>query len=154
MSIGRIVYKLAPLALASAVLAGCATEPSVSTEGDTALAAKYGVLSSAEIRDRIIGSTLVSRSRRDDTEWIEYFHPDGDLIRQSMGGDVSWSGFWKVSGPVLCWNFHGASNDHCNMLKLDGDRVTLVDTEGSPSKAGPATLLSGNAYRLVRPGSE
>lgn len=154
MTIARIGYNLCCLALAAAVLAGCATDPSVSAEGDSALAAKYGVMARGEINDRIISNTLVGRSHFDDKEWVEYYLPGGEIIGRAMDGSESWSGYWKVSGPVMCWNYQGAHDDHCNLLRLDGDRVTFVDTDGSAAKERPATLFPGNAYRLVGPGSE
>jgi tetratricopeptide (TPR) repeat protein len=83
------------------------------------------VMTEAEIRERIIGSTMIGEYQgdRDPT----YFHADGTL--SGLWRDLLWCEYWAVSGPVLCVGI--SSQRYCETLAVEGTVVKPFDLNGT-----------------------
>ncbi len=99
--------------------------------------ANIAVLGEREIREKIIGNTLVSNPGDEGMEVVEYLHPDGSV--RSLWMNERAEGFWVVSRSLLCLYYplrlldyppRSASLYHCFTLTLDADRVGFFDQDG------------------------
>ena len=95
------------------------------------------VLSEAEIRDQIVGSTL-NRGKN----WSEYILADGTL--SGLSGDLRYCDYWAVSGPVMCFGID--SQSYCATFAREGSRLSPFNMDGTPRP--PRELLPGNPENL------
>lgn len=143
-------------------LQGCWVNESVSIKEirERAIKAPYekpagmAVLTEAEIYEKIIGNTLVSRFSNDKTEVVEYLRPDGRI--KALWNMESSQGFWTVSRSLLCLYYplsfpdyppRPVSQFHCFTLTLDDQIVSYYYQNGLAAPV-QATLLPGNARDL------
>lgn len=123
-----------------AFLAGCASpmqDPSKYTapEGLT-------ILSEEELMGKIVGNSMKGVST-EGKHWAEFYASDG-AIRGDEDG-YKYSGSWKITGPVMCFDYEGTQFDGCNTIALDGDQVRFFTLDGSPDKPYPSgQLVQGN----------
>ena len=118
-----------------------------------AVPAGIEVLTEAEIREKIIGNTLVGQSSSYAPEMVEYFHQDGSITAR-WRGDYS-EGFWTISRSLLCIYYPDRSVQtprdrsmfHCYTLFLDVDKLTLYDQAGREEQE-QFMLLPGNERSL------
>jgi hypothetical protein len=143
----RYVLSLAA-AVSLLVLAACASSPPMDAEEQAALVSQHGVLSHEQLKARLIGNSIKGLSKRIGKEWIEFNDPDGTLRGKWTDGSNNWTGNWTITGPFYCWNYPDSSNG-CYLIKLDGDKVTALDKDGSiATDYNPATILQDNPEGL------
>ncbi len=101
------------------------------------------ILTEAELLERIIGNT--ARGKADGTRWTEYYLDNGTI--KGMWGSDRYGGKWKVSGPVMCYDYSGDDDDGCWTLSLNGDSISYYNLEGKKD-GKPTTLYQGNSEGL------
>ena len=133
---GAVFLAIALLALSGCKSLGEFTEGKQYTkpEGVT-------ILSEAEIRSKIVGSTIDGKSVKGPL-YTEFYAPNGK-------GKGLWDGDkykfdYAISGPVYCYKGQGFNG--CNMFALSGDEITWYKLSGE--EATKAKLLPGNAKGL------
>ena len=130
-------------------LAACASQDSAkvkesaTTDDKSNLAEQYGALSSAEIMDQIVGNTVTGSSVNSPGQrFIQYYDPSGAFPGMYMDGSAHWEGKWYVDVSLICWDMPGKEYDACKMIKLEGESVSYLNSDGSIWTTG--TLLPGN----------
>jgi len=143
-------------------LNGCWVNEKISVQEirDSAAQAPYWgpsgitVLTEKEIREKIIGNTLVGPSANYGPEMVEYLQSNGSV--KALWGGSSSNGYWTVSRSLMCIYYplrfpkyppRTASKYHCYTLTIDGEIVSYYDRYGSAVQM-KSLLLTGNAKDL------
>jgi hypothetical protein len=113
-----------------------------------ALVSQHGVLSHEELKTHLIGNSLAGAAPGIGKAWVEFNDPNGTLRGKWTDGSNTWDGLWTITGPYYCWEYQDSSSG-CYLIKLDGDKATALDKDGSiASDYHPDTILQGNPEGL------
>lgn len=110
------------------------------------------ILTEEQLLTQVIGSTFVGGTR-----WVEYYEPSANGL--GMGRvKVKYRGLftgasWTINGSLFCIKYDEHfmnSFNACNIISLDGNRVTLYNPDGTTfyPGAGPIKHFSGNPNNL------
>ena len=129
------------IVIALLALSGC------KSLGEVAQSKKYvepkgvTVMSEAEIREKVIGSTIAGKSNRGPM-YVEYYQLDGST--KGLWDGEPYTSTWAIAGKVWCWQ--GSSSQGCNLIALNDDEITWYDLKGVEKSR--AKLMPGNAKGL------
>ena len=113
--------------------------PAALAEEDRKLPDGVTVLTEEELHQNFVGSTATGGSG--DEVWVEYYEPGG-RIRGIWNGSP-YGGAWTISGPWMCFDYGGDSEDGCSTTSLNGDQVAYFDENGEPAAYPSGTLIPG-----------
>ncbi len=116
----------------------------------TAAVAEGQTLSGAEIRDKIVGNTLVGTE--DGAPVVEFFKDDGSIL--GRGADGKYAGLWQIRGDKLCVHYDDdkAGSMDCMAMATNGDQVTRLsagDDVDDDDNDDIWTLKAGNSENLA-----
>jgi hypothetical protein len=98
------------------------------------------VLTEEELHQNFVGSTATGGSG--DEVWVEYYEPGGRI--RGLWNGSPYGGAWAISGPWMCHDYGGDSEDGCFTISLKGDQIAYFKETGEPDEYPSGRLIPGD----------
>lgn len=103
-------------------------------------------MSEADIRAKIVGSTLAGQYANGDS-WREYFDPSGEIRGKDTTSGV-YSARYEVRENYLCFDYLEPNVDWCGAVSIDGREIVFYTDKGRVTDPTYTILLEGNPFGM------
>ncbi|HEX7073326.1 MAG TPA: hypothetical protein VF226_04740 [Hyphomicrobiaceae bacterium] len=107
---------------------------------NTVLAQEFRRLTSAEIREQIVGKTLTGSGRAGNCTFFDRFAADGSATAKC--GNYSDTGQWRLGDDALCIKWSKRPNEYCLTFFTDGSKYQVINPNRGPTPF-PISVVTG-----------